>query len=210
MRAAAAGHAPVYSSGSTQWLMSQATLLPCSPCLSTGRRSSTLKAYPPSQPSPSCSSNHLLGNKNRLHEVSPTGVTTNSQALHTSPVTVPDVRPRQTAPAEVSPPTNCSTVPSLAAPTALFRFWHDAKCFKGDDSTSLVQAALVRAGGVRTGGVHKMAEAPGPLGWQRTSAWDLLWSPSAKALKVRPPEHTTETWLLHFHAAPYVQAPVLA
>lgn len=45
------------------------------------------------------------------------------------------------------------------------------------------------AGGVRTGGNLKEASTPGPLGWQRPADWDLLWSPSASALKAADKIH---------------------
>ena len=41
-------------------------------------------------------------------------------------------------------------------------------------------------GGVRTGGYPKAAPIPGPLGYQRGSDWDLLWSPARTALKAAP------------------------
>lgn len=41
-------------------------------------------------------------------------------------------------------------------------------------------------GGVRTGGYPKAAPVPGPLGFQRLSDWDLLWSPARTALKAAP------------------------
>lgn len=46
--------------------------------------------------------------------------------------------------------------------------------------------ALFDAGGVRTGGHPKCAPLPGPLGFQRPSDWDLLWSPARTALKALP------------------------
>lgn len=42
------------------------------------------------------------------------------------------------------------------------------------------------AGGVRTGGYPKTAPVSGPLGFQRPSDWDLLWSPARSALKAVP------------------------
>lgn len=41
-------------------------------------------------------------------------------------------------------------------------------------------------GGVRTGGYPKTAPVSGPLGFQRPSDWDLLWSPARSALKAVP------------------------
>eukprot|EP00983_Pelagomonas_calceolata_P039596 1137241-Pelagomonas_calceolata.AAC.1 len=48
-------------------------------------------------------------------------------------------------------------------------------------------------GGVRTGGYPKAAPVPGPLGFDRTSEWDLLWSPARLALKVSEPSQAQET-----------------
>jgi hypothetical protein len=45
---------------------------------------------------------------------------------------------------------------------------------------------IVRPGGVRTGGYPKTAPVSGPLGFQRPSDWDLLWSPARSALKAVP------------------------
>lgn len=42
------------------------------------------------------------------------------------------------------------------------------------------------SGGVRTGGYPKSAPVSGPLGFQRSSDWDLLWSPARSALKAVP------------------------
>ncbi len=72
------------------------------------------------------------------------------------------------------------TPPPLPGPS----FWHDEKRFKGTGEDSLVQRALLAAGGRRVGGNVKHDPQPGPLGWQRMAAWDVLWSPSATALKV--------------------------
>jgi hypothetical protein len=65
----------------------------------------------------------------------------------------------------------------------LFRFWHDEKKFKGNGENSLAQRALLRLGGQRTGGHVKGAPSTGPLGHQRKSAWDVLWSPSSYSQK---------------------------
>lgn len=42
------------------------------------------------------------------------------------------------------------------------------------------------AGGVRTGGYPKAAPISGPLGYQRPTDWDMLWSPARSALKAVP------------------------
>lgn len=42
------------------------------------------------------------------------------------------------------------------------------------------------AGGVRTGGYPKTAPVVGPLGYQRPTDWDLLWSPARSALRAVP------------------------
>lgn len=42
------------------------------------------------------------------------------------------------------------------------------------------------AGGVRTGGYPKAAPISGPLGCQRLSDWDMLWSPARSALRAVP------------------------
>eukprot|EP00877_Chromochloris_zofingiensis_P003213 jgi/Chrzof1/12893/Cz07g11100.t1 len=70
--------------------------------------------------------------------------------------------------------------------SASFRFWHDERRFKGRGDQCIVQKALFAAGGVRTGGYPKAAPIPGPLGFQRSSDWDLLWSPARTALKAIP------------------------
>jgi hypothetical protein len=67
-----------------------------------------------------------------------------------------------------------------------FRFWHDERRFKGSSDRCVVQQALFDAGGARTGGYPKCSPLPGPLGHQRPSDWDLLWSPARTALKAVP------------------------
>lgn len=67
-----------------------------------------------------------------------------------------------------------------------FRFWHDERRFKGGADKCLVQQALFAAGGVRTGGYPKAAPISGPLGCQRLSDWDMLWSPARSALRAVP------------------------
>jgi hypothetical protein len=45
---------------------------------------------------------------------------------------------------------------------------------------------MLLPGGVRTGGYPKAAPISGPLGCQRLSDWDMLWSPARSALRAVP------------------------
>lgn len=67
-----------------------------------------------------------------------------------------------------------------------FRFWTDARRFKAAEDKCLLQSALFASGGIRTGGWPKASPIPGPLGYQRPSDWDFLWSPARLALKSLP------------------------
>ncbi|GAX74824.1 hypothetical protein CEUSTIGMA_g2271.t1 [Chlamydomonas eustigma] len=67
-----------------------------------------------------------------------------------------------------------------------FRFWTDARRFKGSEEKCIVQKALYEAGGVRIGGYPKASPIPGPLGFQRPEDWDFLWAPARLALKALP------------------------
>lgn len=81
----------------------------------------------------------------------------------------------------------CFQDPSTSAVAkGTFRFWQDERRFKGSGERCIVQRALFEAGGVRTGGYPKAAPLPGPLGAQRMTDWDLLWSPAKTALKGKP------------------------
>ncbi|MEW5315281.1 MAG: hypothetical protein WDW38_006722 [Sanguina aurantia] len=71
-------------------------------------------------------------------------------------------------------------------PKGAFRFWFDERRFKGKGKNCIVQRALFQSGGVRTGGHPKASPLPGPLGWQRATDWDFLWSPARLALKSVP------------------------
>ncbi|KAL6752058.1 tubulin-tyrosine ligase family-domain-containing protein [Haematococcus lacustris] len=80
----------------------------------------------------------------------------------------------------------CTALRSEQRNSGTFRFWHDERRFKGSGTNCVVQSALFSQGGVRTGGYPKAAPVPGPLGWQRPTDWDLLWSPARVALQAAP------------------------
>ncbi|KAG1679275.1 hypothetical protein FOA52_009305 [Chlamydomonas sp. UWO 241] len=93
------------------------------------------------------------------------------------------VSSRQYAPSAVGAP---KTGKAEEKGSGAFRFWTDARRFKGSEEKCIVQQALYEAGGVRTGGYPKAAPVPGPLGYQRPADWDILWSPARLALKALP------------------------
>ena len=75
---------------------------------------------------------------------------------------------------------------SMEKGSGKFRFWTDCRRFKAAEDRCLLQANLFDLGGIRTGGWPKTSPTPGPLGYQRSSDWDMLWSPARLALKALP------------------------